>query len=480
MGEKEKTTVEVPEAKQVLADIESNKVQESNTTKKTSKKAILIVIIFVVAFLLIIVGVVCLNISRNNKRVIATGITDLTSKFDKMLEVDKDLKLSKNYTISGNVKLNVESSYMDTLASIDEYKPYVNLINNLGKIDSEFSFQQNLDSKKVLGRVSSKLNNEELIDAKLYIEKDRAYYFVKGFLDKYVDGGKTDYLDTIKENQNTYENIDYLYKFIINSLKSNLKDEYFTKTSEKLTIDGKTIDTKKVTLKLDSKNGNELKNNIISDLKKDEKASKIIKGYDIKLEKSENEEVISDNEEMTFSVYADNISYNILRYDISIKDSENNILVTYLDKETDVIEIYSDNEKQSTIKINDKNNIYDFDILDNNDKKVADLTYTNQKNKKEFSYNLSLDGTTVNGKILSNTTNVVKNKSYDNKIIITANMKSNGTDLGKVKLEMTSKAKSESNINEDVTNAVTEDEITADQSDALMDIVTGALTKLMA
>ena len=110
---------------------------------------------------------------------------------------------------------------------------------------------------------------------------------------------------------------------------------------------------------------NVVTNNIISDLKKDEKASKIIKGYDIKLEKSENEEVISDNEEMTFSVYADNISYNILRYDISIKDSENNILVTYLDKETDVIEVYSDNEKQSTIKINDKNNIYDFDILDN-------------------------------------------------------------------------------------------------------------------
>ena len=81
---------------------------------------------------------------------------------------------------------------------------------------------------------------------------------------------------------------------------------------------------------------------------------------------------------------------------------------------------------------------------------------------------------------MSNTTNVVKNKSYDNKIIITANMKSNGTDLGKVKLEMTSKAKSESNINEDVTNAVTEDEITADQSDALMNIVTSALTKLMA
>ena len=36
------------------------------------------------------------------------------------------------------------------------------------------------------------------------------------------------------------------------------------------------------------------------------------------------------------------------------------------------------------------------------------------------------------------------------------------------------------NTNEDVTNAVTEDEITADQSDALMNIVTSALTKLMA
>ena len=91
MEEKEKTTIEVPEAKQTLADTEPNKIQEDKTTKKTSKKAILIVIICVVAFLLIIAGVVYLNISRNNKRVIATGISNLTSKFDKMLEVDKDL-----------------------------------------------------------------------------------------------------------------------------------------------------------------------------------------------------------------------------------------------------------------------------------------------------------------------------------------------------------------------------------------------------
>ena len=54
MEEKEKTTVEVPETKQVLVDTESNKVQESNTTKKTSKKAILVVIICVVLFLLLI------------------------------------------------------------------------------------------------------------------------------------------------------------------------------------------------------------------------------------------------------------------------------------------------------------------------------------------------------------------------------------------------------------------------------------------
>ena len=50
----------------------------------------------------------------------------------------------------------------------------------------------------------------------------------------------------------------------------------------------------------------------------------------------------------------------------------------------------------------------------------------------------------------------------------------------KIKNYLNSKAKSESDINEDVTNAVTEDEITADQSDALMNIVTSALTKLMA
>lgn len=480
MEEKEKPTAEVPEAKQTLADTESNKVQDGKTTKKTSKAAILVVIICVVAFLLIVAGVVYINISRNNKRVIATGITNLTSKFDKMLEVDKDLELSKNYTISGNVKLNVESSYMDTLANIDAYKPYINLINNLGKTNNEFSFQQNLDSKKMLGSISSKLNNEELINAKLYIEKDRAYYFVKGFLDKYVDGGKTDYLDTIKENQNTYENIDYLYKFIINSLKSNLKDEYFTKTSEKLMINGKTVNTKKITLNLDNKSGNELINNIISDLKNDKKASKIMKGYDIKLESVEDGKAFSSDEKMTFSVYANNISYNILKYDISVKDSSNDILVTYLDQETDVVEVYSDNEKQSTIKITNKNDVYDFDIFDAKDKKIADFTYTDNKNKKELNYNFSINGTTLKGKVSSNTTNIVKNKSYNNKTIITASLKSSGMDLGTARIEINSKAKSNSDINEDITNAVKEEEITSDQSDALMNTLTSALAKLMS
>ncbi|MDO5003363.1 MAG: AC78 family protein, partial [bacterium] len=68
MEEKEKTTIEEPEAKQTLADTESNKVQQSNTTRKTSKKAILVVIICVVLFLLLIFGVVYFKISRNNKR----------------------------------------------------------------------------------------------------------------------------------------------------------------------------------------------------------------------------------------------------------------------------------------------------------------------------------------------------------------------------------------------------------------------------
>ena len=126
---------------------EFNKIQESDT-KKTDKTTIVMIITCVVAFLLIVVGVIYYNVSRNNKRVIAAGITNLTSKFDKMLEVNNDLKLGKNYTISGNVKLNVESNYLDTLANIDEYRPFINLINNLGKTNNNFSFQQNLDSKK--------------------------------------------------------------------------------------------------------------------------------------------------------------------------------------------------------------------------------------------------------------------------------------------------------------------------------------------
>lgn len=464
---------------------EQKEVQGVNTTnkikKKNSKVEIIIALICVIVFILLIVGVIYFKFSRDNKKIISTGITNLTAKFEDMTVRNKDIELTKNYTIDGKIKLDLESDLLDDYASTyQEYKPYVNLINNLNKTNNSFSLKQNLDSKKILYQIDSKLNSDELIDAKFYIDEDKEYYFVKGFLDKYIENGKSSYFENLEENQNTYDNIDYLYKFIVKSLKENLKDEYFVKTDEEITIEGKKINTKKITLKLDENNGNELLENILKDLKADKKANEILTSLDEDFEDAEVEDSIQKGQEITFSVYVDNLFYHIKKYELSVDDASNKILITYLDQEKDIVEIYNDNDLVSSIEItNDNKDNYTFNIFDENHKKISTITLKNTKELVEVSFNMNIDDCVVNGKMTSKYSNIVKNKSYDNNTTISVNIKSDDQEILDAKITMDMEAKNDSDIDEDVSNSIKEDNITTNQQEKLQEIYTNALIKLM-
>ena len=464
---------------------EQKEGQDANVTnqtkKKNSKVGIVIAIICVIVFILLIAGFIYIKYSRDNKKIISTGITNLTSKFEEIAIRNEDLELTKNYTIDGTIELDLESDLLDSYAKVyDEYKPYTKLIDNLNKTSNSFSLKQNLDSKKVLYQIDSKLNDEQLIDAKFYIEEDKEYYFVKGFLDKYIESGESSYFENLEENQNTYDNIEYLYKFLIDSLKNNLKHEYFEKTDQVITIDGEKINTKKITLKLDENNGNELLENILKDLKADKKANEILTSLDEDFEDAEVEDAIEEGQEITFSVYVDNLFYYIQKYELTVDDSYEEMLITYVDQEKDIIEIYSDKELASSIEItNEDDNSYVINIFDEEHEKLANISLKNTKTSSEMSFDIDIDDYVVKGKVTSKYSNIIKNKSYDNKTIISVNVKADEQEMADAKITMDMTAKNNSDIDEDVSNAIKQDNITTSQKESLQDIYTNALIKLM-
>lgn len=479
--EEVQSTNAVVEPKEVVQSSEVVLEKQPKKKKKGSKVPIVIAIISILLIVIIIGVAVYFKYTRDNRKVISTGITTLTEKFEKMSTRNKDIELTNNFTIDGNMKFDIESKLLSEYATTNpNYKPYVNLINNLNDTKNTFSLKQNVNDKKSLFEMKSELDNDELLGAKFFITEDKEYYFIKGFVDKYVESGDSEYFDSLEENSNTYDDIKYLYDFVMKSLKNNLKDEYFVKTDAVITIDGKKVNTKKITLKLDEKNGNELIRNIIKDLKNDKKAKDILKSYGEDIEDAEVNDVFEEGQEITFSVYVDNIFYNIKKYEMYTDDAEEKVTITYLDAEVDVIEIYEDDELSSSIEItNESKDKYVFNFFDDDHKKLANIALTNGKEKTEMSFYIEIDSVLVKGKMSSTYSNIVKKESYDNNTMLNFTIEANEEEIADVEITIDMKAKNSSEIDEDVSNAVTEDQITTEQKEKLDTIMTNALIKLM-
>ena len=131
----------------------------------------------------------------------------------------------------------------------------------------------------------------EILNTKYYINESTKYFYVKNIVDNYINYGSCNYFENINTNTTEKDNINYLYNFIINSIKNNLNDKYFTKKEEN--------NNYIVILKIDNDNLKDILSNILKDLKEDKKSRKIldninknilntkIKEEDIYLEKEE-------------------------------------------------------------------------------------------------------------------------------------------------------------------------------------------------
>lgn len=437
----------------------------------------------------IIIGAVgfYLTLFSNPKRVIATGIDKLSSELKKVINYTETNNIIKdNYTLEGNLDIKAESEFLTLLGNSSlEYQAYPKLLSNLSKTKNNFKIVQDKTNKKLFTSIDSSLNNEELISAKYLIENNTEYYFIRGFLNSYINNGTNDFFEALDENATSQENIIYIYDATIKSFKENLKSEYFTKEKEEITIDGKKQKLIKHSLVINNKVAKEIASAILKDLKEDKKATEILTGVNKDFNKSKVKEsttILNDNEEIILTVYTDSLTYSAKLYKLTAKSSNNTTSITYQDtKENKKIEILEDDKIQLVLNIKEETSSKtSIEIMDSKDKKIGEGTIVSTDTNKNITLSVTSSATTIDLSMDSITQEEEKDKKYNVEGNVACKVTSDNMTIIDLNIDIKSTISTDTKIDEDVSNSVLASSVTEQDKTNLSTKMQGVFLKLMS
>ena len=377
--------------------------------KKTKLILSILGIIILVAGLFIAIGIYLNKISQP-KYIFSNGIDIIKNKIENYTKKSNDLDLKDKYSIKGNIVFDLDSDYYKKTTDSEEKKTN-NLIKNLNNTNIDFKIKKNQTKNTGYIEINGTIGNEELLNTKYYINESTKYYYIKGIVDDYINYGSCNYFENINTNNTEKENIDYLYNFIIDSIKNNLKEEYFTIK--------KTKDKYVVILKIDNDNLKSIIKNVQKDLKNDKKSKRILDNIDkniLKTKITDEDTYLGKEEYYKIYIYTTKVLHRPSKYqiEVSTKDSIN----TY---------IYEGNENKGTLHyiVNDTTK-YNIDLEFKKDEIKGNIKNSSNKKVGEFKLDKNNYNTTINYAFADNNekmdliysskyTKVKNNESYTNK-----------------------------------------------------------------
>ena len=304
---------------------------------KKGKIILIFLMILLAAGLCIGIGLYLNNISKP-KYIFSKGLEVFQTKINNYDQLSEDIDLKDKFSVKGTVEFDLESEYYKKATTEEDRKTY-NLISNLNNAETNFKIQKNGYKNTGYMEINSNTKDRDILTAKYYINDSTKYYFIKGLVDNYINDGGCNYFENINSTTTERDNFDYIYNFVFDSLKNNLKDEYFTSREEKdhyvaaLTIDD-------VTLK-------KILNGVLKDLKEDKQARTILDNVDknILKKKLSDDDIIGKDENYKIYIYTTKILHKPLKYKVEKVSKES--VETY---------IYEGNENKGTLRYieNDK------------------------------------------------------------------------------------------------------------------------------
>lgn len=406
------------------------------------------------------------------KTVLGVGIDKVSYYLKTLLADDGKYKIGDNFAIEGTIDFELDSEYyLNESVNNIEYKQKYNLIKNISNMDTKFNIKQDKSSKKLYMDLEEKIGEESIISSKYFSENSTEYYMVKSVLPNYVNNGSFNYFETLDEENTTKDNIEYLYDYIFIALKNNLKDEYFTKYQVNQNIAGKNIKVNQYSIKLTDSVIRKILNGILDDLKKDERASKILKNTFKDFEELRIEDdkfFLESKESYTLNVYSTRYLHKPLKYELIHLKGDDKTIYTYEGDFTKG-EIYVVEQDKVIYEIDSsmkKNNI-EFIINDANLNKLGEIKIERDSTGSNYIFNFDDENMKYDFVYSSKFSNVKKNTSYTNEKKLSFKVVKNKVSQLNGDIVLTTNVSKDVAIVEDASDAVLSSTLTEEQNKKL-------------
>ena len=442
---------------------------------------IILIIILILSFTLIFIGLYFDKISKP-KYIYSNCIDIIKNQGKNFFELNSKYDIGDTFNIEGTFKSTTKSDYIVNESKINpEYIKKLNLINNLNDLDTKFSISQNDKKETSLLDISSKTKTKDILTAKYYINNSTEYLFVNGIVKNYVNEGSSNYFEMLDEENTTITNIDYLYNYIFESLKNNLKEEYFElyETNTNLGINNQEVN--KITIELNDKRIKEILNGILKDLKNDEKSNKILTSMNENFKKakiSNKKKFLDKKETITISIYTSKVFNNPLKYEVVYLNGNDKYIYNYVgDNEKGTFYYIEKNEVKylADTTINDKKITIDF--KNNINKKIGSMTYQKDENTTSIICNVELDKIKYDINYSSKYKDIKKN-NYSNEKVLEVKIMDNLISKIEGKYILNYTVSNETKIEEDINNAILKSTLTEDENNKINNIYDIVKTRL--
>ncbi len=434
------------------------------------KKRIVIIcttiFLIIIAFFLLYIGNYYNNLSEP-KNILGTFIDNISNNIIELNKFNSKYNLGDNFSITGNMSFDLASEkYLPNSINIEDLEKY-NLINNLNNSKISYAIAQDKDNKELFLEARDTIGTEDIFYNKYLIENSTKYYFVSKILSTYINNGSSNYFENINNEYTTKDNIDYLYNFIIKSLKNNINEKKISKTETNISINGKDTSTYQISYTINDTEIRTMLSNILNDLKKDNKADTILTNIDENFHKrkiSDNKIFLSKKECFVLNIFVDKRFSNPLEYQlVKITKGSKNVLSYVLDNKNKRTITYINDDTMDFIGyVNIAKNSISINFNDNNNKDIGTLKYN--KNSNGFNFNLLFNYNNKSYDIVFSSKFIKYSKSgYTNEVNSSFKYLENNINILNGNIKAVTKIKRNVKIREDISNAVLNSSLNKEQ-----------------
>lgn len=283
-----------------------------------NKKKTIAIIVIIIAVGLLVAGGILVYQNYSNKNRIVTSFNELKADLEKVIPLNNENSNAPvKQTVTGTTTFNINPLLGNSSDGSDI------IINNLNSSSFNYQYRLDTEAKKMYLDGSLVQNTAETLGINFYQNENISYIFLRNIFDKYIMINDNDIFTYLEENQKAIDDINYIYDKVIESLGNNITSDDIKVSTEN--------NEKKISLELDKKRLNEISNNIINDLKNDNRAKEIL-GENIDNLDTSNDSNNSDSKSyLAYNIYLN--KNDIATYEFVLNDSENNYSIAYNKKE---------------------------------------------------------------------------------------------------------------------------------------------------